>query len=338
MSNKGEDVKHLFAHLGLDPSTYRDIKGDEASANAQKPSRRKSRAKKKPVDPAVAPEDMPPPPRVQRAEERPDVPPPGAPEAPEISAPPEPEEVVEQTQDPVEAATDPAEELVETDAEPSDTEEPVFMDAGDDEIEVSPDRWALLAQLGDQNFPVAEIPDAPVELGAWSRESGPDQEADTDRLKRAGSLSALLRGSERVVESVKRSVSSAELPDEAPTPVPADDDASDPAPIEAVEAATEAEPSDAAPAQRKQETEMAQSRDDAGPGRQTPVQDAAKRPSSGAIAKLMGRLGQPPAPRRHEGAKLKLRYERREAPVVAENQMDQRLPSVFGRLEKSRVD
>ena len=28
MSNKGEDVKQLFAHLGLDPSSYRDLKGE----------------------------------------------------------------------------------------------------------------------------------------------------------------------------------------------------------------------------------------------------------------------------------------------------------------------
>mgnify|MGYP000700845863 CR=1 FL=1 len=64
----------------------------------------------------------------------------------------------------------------------------------------------------------------------------------------------------------------------------------------------------------------------------------AGRHNRGEIAKMRGRMGQAPAQRRPDGAKLKLHYERRQAPVVAETHLDQSLPSVFGRLEKSRVD
>lgn len=337
MSNKGEDVKHLFAHLGLDPSTYRDIKGDDASSSSErKPSSRKASRKQKAADPVVAPEEMPPPPRVQRAEDRPDIPPPGMPEAPETSA----EDATEAEAAEAEAevsgeASEPA-EVFESDEPLAAVDEGATEDRADatdaavEEIEVSPDRWALLAKLGDQTFPVAEIPDEPVELGEWSHAPDPAEEADTDRLKRAGSLAALLRGSERVVDSVKRSASPVDTAEDSRASE--EDSAHEAAVAESVDDATQAE------AAAGQEVTMTDMREHADRGESSEEPVAARRPSSGAIAKLMGRLGQPPAPRRHEGAKLKLRYERREAPVVAESQLDQRLPSVFGRLEKSRVD
>lgn len=313
MSNKGEDVKQLFAHLGLDPSTYRDIKGG-GHADDHSKRERSSQAKRASKKPVVAPEDLPPPPRVQAPEERPDVPPPGRDGAPEAAA--ATADLAPEPADPVETGTQAGDSFDDAQTKESPPEQerepdPVYQEADADEIEVSPDRWALLTALGNETYPVADIPEQVTELGDWSRDAGPAEE-DTDRLKRAGSLAALMRGSERVVESVKRTVS------DEPVPEPVDNEDS--------------------PETSGEEVTMSAEPEDTRKNRTPAEQDASARPSRGAIAKLMGRLGQPPAPRRTEAAKLKLRYERREVPVVAENQLDKSLPSVFGRLEKSRVD
>ncbi|WP_348672858.1 hypothetical protein [uncultured Abyssibacter sp.] len=366
MSNKGEDVKQLFAHLGLDPSTYRDIKGegDGPGPDAVKPkgaSRPKARKMPESDGPVIDPEDYPPPPRVQHnnnAKEQAEL---DALRAASASSEPEPEAESEIEPEPeAEPVTEP--EFVDdagTEPEPVDeTPEPVVAQTDEPEvdelalIEAMPDRWSLLASLGAQKFPVADIPDEPVELGEWSHapEDSIDLEQDSPRLRRAGSLAALVRGTERVAQSARRMISEddvrqepvADVVDEDVRHAPPEPESPEPVEPELTQAATP-EPTGQAEVIKEERSEAGGTTVNASseaPADAVTQQEGGRpaRPTSGAIAKLMGRLGQPPVQRRPEGAKLKLHYERREAPMVAENHLDQSLPSVFGRLEKSRVD
>ena len=56
MSNKGEDVKQLFAHLGLDPSSYRDLKGEGDKDEVEGRAGKKRTAPAKPDEPVVDPD------------------------------------------------------------------------------------------------------------------------------------------------------------------------------------------------------------------------------------------------------------------------------------------
>ena len=319
MSNKGEDVKQLFAHLGLDPSSYRDLKGEGDKDEVEGRAGKKRTAPAKPDEPVVDPDAYPPPPRVQQADSVP------VPEEPVGSAAPE------AVPEPAPTRTEPVvDEIVEPEAEP-EAEELELVDA-------MPDRWSLLASLGQQEFPVADIPEEPAELGEWSQAvpGGVSEEQDTPRLRRAGSLAALVRGTERVAQSARQLVSGDDDDiDEAPGPVSEQTPEVQAAPAAAAHrsAPLKSESIPAAEGAAMNPSSEAREASDSGESSARPA-----RPTSGAIAKLMGRLGQPPAQRRPDGAKLKLHYERRQAPVVAETHLDQSLPSVFGRLEKSRVD
>ena len=316
MSNKGEDVKQLFAHLGLDPSSYRDLKGEGDKDEVEGRVGKKRTAPAKPDEPVVDPDAYPPPPRVQQAESAP------VPEEPVGSAAPE------AVPEPAPTRTEPVvDEIVEPEAEP-EAEELALVDA-------MPDRWSLLASLGQQEFPVADIPEEPAELGEWSQAvpGGVSEEQDTPRLRRAGSLAALVRGTERVAQSARQLVSGDDDDtDEAPGPVSEQTPEVQAAPAAAAHRSAPLK-SESIPAAEGAAMNSSSEAREASDSEESSAQPA--RPTSGAIAKLMGRLGQPPAQRRPDGAKLKLHYERRQAPVVAETHLDQSLPSVFGRLEKS---
>lgn len=302
MGKKGEDVKHLFAHLGLDPGSYRDLKsgeaGDQAKAErtsdkATKASRRQSAATK---------------------------PAPAAADVPEAGVPPR--------------MTDVAADVEET-ATPAD--EPVSAEppAGE-HIAAEPDRWSLLAMLGEGNLPVADLPEpevvANMAFGARNATvSDTGVEADTPRLRRAGSLSALLRGAGEAaaVDDNGSQPPSARVETHVADEDPADepdetvDETDEAATVEHIEAA-EPEPAESAV------MEPDDTREEPPPAR--------RRTSTGAIGKLMDRLRETPIERHIEPARLKLNYERREKAVVAEKPVDQDIATVFGRLKRSRVD
>ncbi len=152
MSNKGEDVKQLFAHLGLDPSSYRDLKGEGDKDEVEGRVGKKRTAPAKPDEPVVDPDAYPPPPRVQQAESAP------VPEEPVGSAAPE------AVPEPAPTRTEPVvDEIVEPEAEP-EAEEWALVDA-------MPDRWSLLASLGSRNFQSLIFPKSRQSLANGAKQS-----------------------------------------------------------------------------------------------------------------------------------------------------------------------
>lgn len=328
MSKKGDDVKHLFAHLGLDPDTYRDMSGGASGSS------RTSHAADKP-EPSPAKTGR----KKTRAQDLPD----------EAKQPPRVGGVADDPADEPAVAAQPVDtgSTAESPTEPAAAGE--HLTAEDDHVAAEPDRWSLLAMVGNGQFPVADLPepeavvamtfggtDATRTTGAASQAG----ESDTPRLRRAGSLSALWKGAREAA-----GVSS--TADEESAPAPVDEPA---AHAEAVDESTQAATVDDHEASVEAETDLgtmnthddksATGKGDTGSSSTPPKSEPAvtHRKSTGAIGKMMDRLREAPVERHTAPPRLKLNYERRENTVVAEEPVDQDIATVFGRLKRSRVD
>lgn len=367
MSNKGDDVKTLFAHLGLNPDDYRELhQPDEADSAAGHDTdnwphvdptpQRSEPPKRQEPKPAVAPEPAVPP-RVQADDEKSDAREavdqaaeydpvddvlddalveqrtlrPDADEPPEVDVP----EVREPERDT--HTPDPVVEEPPHRRSPRFAAEPAMPEVA---AEAGPERWSLLANFDDLagNPPEAEIEglDTPEQTAADTHAAVDDDRVDQPTVKRrlfGGQDDADTRSHD--VPADEQPPSADEFWDEVVPQGHGDVDID--ALIEQAEPAETQRPAPEKPSAASPPAREAEPRRAPEPAAERPRPTARPVDADSALGGMMARLRAGPGPRQQTKARISLTLDAPARETVADDApADADLKSVLQRLKATR--